>query len=405
MKKESVVTETWLEEGDGRAAVRPSDPRLIVPGRTPAPPARVAPEDYPQVPQPEADGPVAGSKFAIGAGSALGVVALGALGYLTAGAADVRPLLFFPAAATGWWLGRRPGVVMALFGAAAAVVPSHLLGQPVTAWSVVSAVALTAALVVFASGASAIRARQRALSTEGAKRQAALGLLALQLRESVVSIDVAVPLLADPTKLDRAQGAAFDQVRRHARGLSRVANDLLAVDHIETRKLQLSTVPLDVAAFVLEIARQRIPYDRATILAPATPVEVQADPERLRQVLDHLLANALKFSAPGSGIMVSVSADTETARVDVTDHGVGLSDEDRAILFSRYGRIRDTRTANVPGIGLGLYLGKLIAMAHGGDITASSLGRGLGATFSLILPLAGRPRRPAPEVPASSFWD
>lgn len=399
------MNELQFEEGQERVPVRLLDRHRIVPGRTPAPPARVAPEDYPQVPQPEVGDAITGSDVAIGVGSALAVVALGALVQVTAGAADLRPLLFFPTVATGWWLGRRPGVAIALFGAAAALVPAHLLGQPVTGWSVVNAVGLAAALVVFATGAAAIRVRQRTLSNDDAKRQAAIGLLALQLRESVVSIDVAVPLLADPTRLDRAQGAAFDQVRRHARGLSRIANDLLAVDQIEARKLQLSTVPLDVAAFVLEIARQRIPHDRATILAPATPVEVQADPERLRQVLDHLLANALKFSAPGSGIMVSVSADTETARVDVTDHGVGLSDEDRAILFSRYGRIRDTRTANVPGIGLGLYLGKLIAMAHGGDITASSLGRGLGATFSLILPLAGRPRHPAPAVPVSSFWD
>ncbi|GAC1497470.1 MAG: hypothetical protein NVS1B1_14760 [Candidatus Limnocylindrales bacterium] len=214
-----------------------------------------------------------------------------------------------------------------------------------------------------------------------------------------------MPLLADPTTLDRAQGAAFDQVRRPARGLSRVANDLLAMDRLEARKMHLNPVPLDIAAFVLEIARQRVPHDRATILTPATPVEVQADPERLRQVLDHIIANALKFSSPGSGIMVSVSADAENARVDVADHGVGLSTEDRAILFTRYGRIRDTRTAHVPGIGLGLYLSKLIAVAHGGDVVATSPGRGLGSTFSLILPVAGRSPQPAREVPASSFWD
>ncbi len=394
-----------LQERAGLGAARLSEPRLVVAGRTPAPPGVVSADDYPQIPQPAAERPVTPLVVAVVVGSAFAIVALGALSYLSVGAADVHPLLLFPVAATGWWLGRRLGVLMALLAAAAAVVPARLLGQPVTAWGVASAVILAAALVSCSTATSAIRARQQSLRSEAAKRQAALGLLALQLRESVVSIDVAVPLLADPTKLDRVQGAAFDQVRRHARGLSRVANDLLAVDHLETRKLELSTVPLDLAAFALEIARQRIPNDRATILAPATPVEVQADPERLRQVLDHLIANALKFSTPDSGIMVSVSADADTARVDVTDHGVGLSDADRTILFSRYGRIRDTRTANVPGIGLGLYLSKLIAMAHGGDMTAASPGRGLGATFSLILPLAGRPHPRAPQVPASSFWD
>jgi signal transduction histidine kinase len=232
-------------------------------------------------------------------------------------------------------------------------------------------------------------------------------ILAVQLRESVVSIDVAVPLLADPMKLDRAQGAAFDQVRRHARGLTRLANDLLTLDQMDTRKMALTMVPVDLAAFVLEITEQRVPHDRATIIAPSTPVQVNADPERLRQLLDHVLQNALKFSPPSAGIMVNVSAGGDEARVAIRDHGVGLSAEDMPVLFTRYGRIRDARTANVPGMGLGLYLAKLIAEAHGGELLAASQGRGLGATFTLVLPLAGHPRRQRPQrqLPASSFWD
>ncbi len=105
--------------------------------------------------------------------------------------------------------------------------------------------------------------------------------------------------------------------------------------------------------------------------------------------------------------MVNVSTTADEARVAIRDHGVGLSAEDMHVLFTRYGRVRDARTANVPGMGLGLYLAKLIAEAHGGDLVAASPGRGLGATFTLVLPLAGRPRhqRQQREFPASSFWD
>jgi len=390
---------------DAATGVRLSELRSNVPGRTPALPTIVSPEDFPQVPRPGSSDHAARYEALVAGASLASIAILGALGYLTAGEAEIGPLLLFPTAAAGWWLGRRPAIALAFVSAAAWFAPLRLTGQPLTAWGALSAIALTVALIVVAAGSAAISARLSLLHLDALKRQAALGSLALQLRESVVSIDVAVPLLADPTKLDRAQGAAFDQVRRHARGLSRVASDLLAVDHLETRKLQLSTVSLDLAAFALEIARQRIPNDRATILTPATPVGVEADPERIRQVLDHLIANALKFSAAGSGIMVSVSTDDEFAQVDVKDHGVGLSADDHEILFSRYGRIRDTRTANVPGIGLGLYLSKLIAIAHGGNILAASPGRGLGATFTLRLPLSGRPHRPAPDVPASSFWE
>jgi histidine kinase len=149
-----------------------------------------------------------------------------------------------------------------------------------------------------------------------------------------------------------------------------------------------------------------VPHDRATIVAPSTPVQVNADPDRLRQLLDHLLQNALKFSPPSAGIMVNVTSNADEARVAVRDHGVGLNLEDHKVLFSRYGRIRDARTASVPGMGLGLYIARLIAEAHGGELTASSAGRGLGATFTLTLPLLGRPpRKRSRELTASSFWD
>jgi signal transduction histidine kinase len=176
---------------------------------------------------------------------------------------------------------------------------------------------------------------------------------------------------------------------------------------MDTRKTALTMVPVDLAAFVLEITEQRVAHDRATIVTPSTPVEVEADPERLRQLLDHLLQNALKFSPPSAGIMVNLSATADEARIAVRDHGVGLSADDMHVLFTRYGRIRDARTANVPGMGLGLYLAKLIAEAHGGDLLAASQGRGLGATFTVVLPLAGSPRRPRAhrQLPASSFWD
>jgi signal transduction histidine kinase len=269
-----------------------------------------------------------------------------------------------------------------------------------------NAVALTGALVTITLFVASARGRERSIKIEELRRDHARMILAVQLRESVVSIDVAVPLLADPMKLDRAQGAAYDQVRRHARNLTRLSADLLTVDQVDMRRMSLTAVPIDLAAFVLEITEQRVPRDRATIVAPSAPVQVSADPERIRQLLDHLLQNALKFSPPSAGIMVNVTTNADEARVSVRDHGVGLSLEDHKVLFTRYGRIRDARTANVAGMGLGLYIARLIAEAHGGELTASSPGRGLGATFTLSLPLLGRPPRPRPQrAPSSSFWD
>ena len=371
----------------------------------PAPPQAPAPADFPAVPavEPPRLPPARGIGLVIAITIALAVAA--GVKWLSAGTIETAPILFIAAVAAAWWLDRRVGFAVAIAGGAAWTVAA--LAATPTVGTSISAAALLASLVGIAVAVSAARAHEQRLRIDELRREQARMILAVQLRESVVSIDVAVPLLADPMKLDRAQGAAFDQVRRHARGLTRLANDLLTLDQMDTRKMALTMVPVDLAAFVLEITEQRVPHDRATIVAPSTPVQVLADPERLRQLLDHLLQNALKFSPPSAGIMVNVSATADEARVSVRDHGVGLSADDMHVLFTRYGRIRDARTANVPGMGLGLYLAKLIAEAHGGDLLAASAGRGLGATFTVVLPLAGRPPRPrAPrQLPASSFWD
>ncbi|HEV2251503.1 MAG TPA: ATP-binding protein [Candidatus Limnocylindria bacterium] len=373
--------------------------------KLPAPPQAPAPEDFPAVPALEPPRLPPSRGLGLVLGITVAVAAAAGVKWLSAGTIETAPVMFLAAVAAAWWLDRQIGLFVAIAGAAAWTIAA--LSVTRTIGTGISAAALAASLLGIALVVSAARARERALRIEELRREQARMILAVQLRESVVSIDVAVPLLADPMKLDRAQGAAFDQVRRHARGLTRLANDLLTLDQMDTRKMELTVVPVDLAAFVLEITEQRVPHDRATIVAPSTPVQVLADPERLRQLFDHLLQNALKFSPPSAGIMVTVSANADEARVSVRDHGVGLSAEDLPVLFTRYGRIRDARTANVPGMGLGLYLAKLIAEAHGGDLAATSQGRGLGATFTLVLPLAGRPRRSRAQrpLPASSFWD
>lgn len=371
----------------------------------PAPPQAPSQSDFPSVLVIEPPGLPHGRGAGLAVALAVTVTIAVGIKWLSAGSVETVPVLFLAVAAAAWWLDKRVALVLAVTGAVGWTAASIATAPQIT--SLASGLVLAPCLVAIAVLVARARERERTLRLEDLRREQARAILAAQLRESVVSIDVAIPLLADPMKLDRAQGAAYDQVRRHARGLARLANDLLTLDQVDTRKMSLTMVPVDLAAFVLEITEQRVPHDRATIVAPAAPVQVNADPERLRQLVDHVLQNALKFSPPSAGIMVNVSASADEARVAVRDHGVGLSSDDMHVLFSRYGRIRDARTANVPGMGLGLYLAKLIAEAHGGDLLAASPGRGLGATFTIVLPLAGRPRRPRAqrEIPASSFWD
>ena len=105
------------------------------------------------------------------------------------------------------------------------------------------------------------------------------------------------------------------------------------------------------------------------------------------QVLDNLVSNALKFTREGGTVHVSLSHADGVVRLGVTDTGIGIAPDDQRRLFERFFRATNAVEGEVPGTGLGLYIARAIAEAHGGSITAQSeLGR--GSTFCIELPTA-----------------
>ena len=106
---------------------------------------------------------------------------------------------------------------------------------------------------------------------------------------------------------------------------------------------------------------------------------------RLMQVLDNLIANAVKFSHRNRRVHVTASYDGNCWRIDVADNGIGISPEEAGQLFSRFVRASNARTAGLPGTGLGLSIVKVLVEMHGGHVELdSTLGR--GSTFSVFLP-------------------
>jgi signal transduction histidine kinase len=121
---------------------------------------------------------------------------------------------------------------------------------------------------------------------------------------------------------------------------------------------------------------------------------VQADPERLRQVLLNLSVNALKYSPPGTPLTFSAQAIADKVRISVTDKGRGIPPEDQSRLFQRFVRLERDIKSPIRGSGLGLYISRRLIEAMGGEIWIESTGReGEGATFHIELfvsiPLAG----------------
>jgi signal transduction histidine kinase len=136
-------------------------------------------------------------------------------------------------------------------------------------------------------------------------------------------------------------------------------------------------------------------------------VDVQGDPDRIRQIVVNLLSNAVKFTPEGGRVLLSAEADGEQVRVQVADSGPGIAGEDHERVFDAFVQLAPTADgALAQGAGLGLSISRELARAMGGDVTLSSA-PGQGATFTLHLRQARKingvqifaPEAPLPSVP------
>lgn len=186
---------------------------------------------------------------------------------------------------------------------------------------------------------------------------------------------------ADPTwKLLRGETAR----------LSRLVNDLQELWRAEAKQLVLKIEPVDVTALVSEaVERYSAPAAEREIAlrVEADPVvsAVIADRDRLVQVLDNLLSNAVRYTAGGTQVTVRLRAAPDEVVVSVVDLGPGLTDEQRERVFERFYRADPSRSRALGGSGIGLAIAKALVELMGGRIWAESEGPGTGATFSVAL--------------------
>lgn len=187
--------------------------------------------------------------------------------------------------------------------------------------------------------------------------------------------------------LDDAGIANLYQQVRH---LILLVNDLRELALAESRQLPLDRKPLDLSALAGETVQALEPLAieqgiRLSVAAEPLP-PIEADTDRLRQVLFNLLSNALRYTPPGGEVVVAVAGETGGVRIDVRDTGEGLAPEDLAAIFDRFYRVDRSRSRETGGSGLGLAIVKGIVESHGGTVEAQSGGRGHGSTFTVRLP-------------------
>jgi signal transduction histidine kinase len=235
-----------------------------------------------------------------------------------------------------------------------------------------------------------VRRERSALESVDMHREESLALIAHTLRRSAAEIEGAIPDLSKAPALSAAERDAIVELRRQSRNFNRFAEDVLEVGQLESGHFRLNRARFDLSEFVATLVRETDRV-RLQLVSESDAVWVDADAERLRTAIEHLLNNALRFSPSGSTVHVSVGAREGRARVIVKDQGVGLARSHIGTLFKKYGRIETASTRDRIGVGLGLYVARLVAEAHRGSVAAASVGLGLGSTFTLELPLAEAP--------------
>lgn len=218
-----------------------------------------------------------------------------------------------------------------------------------------------------------------------------VALISHELRTPLSSIIGYLEVLFDDTTgpLTQRQRQFLDVVDRNARRQLRLVSDLLFVSQVDAGRVRLHLDDVDLAELAkaaIETAHPRATTADVTLQLEADDATtLRGDPDRLGQIMDNLLTNAIKFTPQGGVVDVRITGYTDTVAIEVSDTGVGIPAAEQRQLFTRFFRASTATSRAIPGIGLGLTIVKAIVDAHRGTVSVNSA-EGNGTTFRIYLP-------------------
>ncbi len=238
----------------------------------------------------------------------------------------------------------------------------------------------------------AARTAQRAAEEASLAKDRFIATLSHELRTPLTPVVTSVHMLAVRRDLPADVRETLSMIRRNVEREARLIDDLLDVTRISRGRITLAIATIDpyeplrevLQMCAGEISEARL--DLALALDP-TPLTIDVDPARLRQVLWNVIKNAVKFTPPGGTITVRsrFEARGRALAISISDTGVGIAPEVLPHLFEPFEQGPVNRPGDRSGLGLGLAICRTLMHLHGGSITAESAGPGAGSTFTLYL--------------------
>jgi signal transduction histidine kinase len=330
---------------------------------------------------------------------------------LTGYTLDTTTLIILWMIACAWYLGRGPGLAVAvLFEALIDYYAAGPKNTPRFALTVFNRFLLFASVVWFASARRAaersLKAQQRVLEETVDRERTAradaetasrhkddfLATVSHELRTPLNAVLGWAKLLSHPNADAMTTRKAIEGIERGAQAQAQLVDDILDTSSIVSGRMRIETEAFALARAVQEsvdtmrvaAAAKRIMID--TDLDP--DVIVEGDANRLRQVAWNLVSNAIKFTSDGGRIDVTLRGDGDVAELSVRDTGIGVDPAFLPHLFEPFRQADASITRAFGGLGLGLAIARQLVELHGGSIAAESDGAGTGTTITVRLPLA-----------------
>lgn len=233
-----------------------------------------------------------------------------------------------------------------------------------------------------------------ALMERSTRKDSVLAVAAHELRNPLFAMSVAVDTIRRSLPDGGKFQPTFDAIDRQMQAIRRILDDVTDATEANTGKLKLRRERVDLRDIIqraMETLRPTIELRRHTVSQVLLPVAIPVigDPDRLQQIIQNLIDNAVKYTPSGGRIGVEATIEANEAVLKIEDNGIGVAPDMQTQIFELFTQAHDPARMDEKGLGIGLALVRNLVLQHDGTVQVRSNGAGKGSEFTVRLPLAG----------------